>query len=59
MCMHYNPVCGVVLVGTLDFRLLAFDIANHKQLWIFKLSDSICASPRGRTPHLLGLQTAQ
>ena len=55
MCMHYNPVCGVVLVGTLDFRLLAFDIADHKQLWIFKLSDSILCISSWKNSTFVGL----
>ena len=39
--MHYHSPSGLVLVGTLDFKLIAFSHQSSCELWSYIMKDSI------------------
>ena len=41
MSMHYHSPSGLVLVGTLDFQLLAFSHQSQCEVWSCIMKDSV------------------
>ena len=41
MSMHYHCPSGLVLVGTLDFKLIAFSLQSQLEVWTCIMKDSV------------------
>jgi hypothetical protein len=54
-CMYYNSQCNTVLVGTLSFKVLAYDLLTHERLWSQSLQDSILCVTSWNTSTFVGV----
>ena len=53
--MYYNSQCNTVLVGTLSFKVLAYDLLTHERLWSQSLQDSILCVTSWNTSTFVGV----